>query len=124
LVSENLNCYVVYLQTITQTDLLAASSGIGFYYRGSEQSGRVLPQADLYEIAQGKQANGAEAVVHEFAALGRCWAGSMSSSKNWQIQFKPYVWQETQKQRLWDDVGVNYLLNETTPSFSTDIQLN
>jgi hypothetical protein len=122
LIAETLNCYVVNLQTVTQVDLLAESSGIGFYYQGSGQSGRVLAQGELYEVARAKLPNGTEAVVHEFAAIGRCWAGSMSSSKNWQVQFKPFVWQELQKQRVWDSVGVNYLLNEMSPSFSADIQ--
>jgi hypothetical protein len=120
-------CRVLEVETLSRSAALAASDGIGFYYRGYGQSGlRFVPRDRLVSAGQSTLANGEAAERHAFIGLANCWLGSASSSSRATYELKPFM-QFTAgdsgiRYRNWDEAN-NYVLSTRVDRFDRSGEL-
>lgn len=120
--AQSLNCSLMTLSTLVSLDLSAQPTfyGIGFYFKGDGQEGRFVNKKDLLPMdGAAGMLNGKPAWRHEFGAISRCWAGSVSSSLDWRSEFKAYVLMDETggTVRLWENIDQNHVLDQSRPSF-------
>lgn len=123
--SQNLNCYVTRVFTVLRADKVNPDfAAIGFY---AKQGIRTVSRQVLAHKQSVTLKDGAYAHVHEFASLNKCWAGSMSSSMNWETKFRPfaaYSWSGSPTLvRHWDAVESDYVLSGRVESFDRSAEL-
>lgn len=122
-------CSLLRVTTAALNTGLQNSVGIGFWSsqalagnQAAEDSGRLIPKAQLKVVGDAVLKNGAPATLHEFVGVANCSGGGPQEVDR---LFKPYMQFEGADQtifRNWD-LASNYLISRAVPQFdrSSDV---
>jgi hypothetical protein len=99
------NCGLLTVKTVTRADAYAVASGIGFYsvsdrVFGMKNESRLVPVKQTLFVPMKNLVelkgvftlkNGEKAIQNIFVGLGGCQQGDASLTKQWPVEFKPYL---------------------------------
>jgi hypothetical protein len=102
---------------------LQNAAGIGFWSsqalagnQTAEDSGRLIPKAQLKPVGNATLKNGAAATLHEFVGVTNC---STGGSQEVDRLFKPYMQFDDTSHTIYRnwDLASNYLISRAAPQF-------
>ncbi|MEI8347146.1 MAG: hypothetical protein WCG27_06750 [Pseudomonadota bacterium] len=109
--AEYFNCTVAHIQVAIKKAAFDTASAVGFYSNNWNTGFQLIEKKRLVPSADPDS--------YIFGAITRCWAGTMSSSEHWSLEFKPFLQFITADKiyRNWDLAEKNYRLYKGVESF-------
>jgi hypothetical protein len=117
------SCSLLRVTTAAQNSGLQNAAGIGFWSsqalagnQTAEDSGRLIPKAQLKPVGNATLKNGTAATLHEFVGVTNC---STDGSQEVDRLFKPYMQFDDTSQTIYRNwyLASNYLISRAAPQF-------